>query len=88
MKLLVNENIPLTPDVDPDDWLEFVSMLSAFSIHITNLENRVILSAQKITLDEIQINEFLSYLDSSEYVLSYAYLGGAGCELALDMCKP
>jgi hypothetical protein len=88
MKLLINEPIPLTLNLHPEDWLEFISMLSAFSIHSTNSENRFILSVQKITLDEININEFFSYLDSSEYVLSYANLGGAGCELSLDMSKP
>jgi hypothetical protein len=88
MKLLINEPIPLIPNIHPEDWLEFVSMLSHFAIRTTPSENRLILSVQKITLDEIKINEFLSVLDSSEYVLSYGHLGGAGCELSLYMSKP
>jgi hypothetical protein len=88
MKLLIDEPIPLIPNVHPEDWLEFVSMLSHFAIRITHSENRMVLSVQKITLDEIKINEFLSFLDSSEYVLSYGNLGGAGCELSLNMSKP
>jgi hypothetical protein len=85
MKLIVNEPIPLIPNVHPEDWLEFVSMLSHFAIRTTHSENRLILSVQKITLDEIKINEFLSFLDSSEYTLSYGHLGSAGCELSLFM---
>lgn len=88
MKLLVNEPIPLTLNLHPEDWLEFVSILSAFAIRSTNSENRFILSVQKINLDEININEFLSYLDSSEYILSYAHQDDAGCELSLNICKP
>jgi hypothetical protein len=88
MRLLINEPILLTLNLQGEEWYEFSCILTFFSIR-TAVEGRFfILLAQKINLDEIKINEFLSFLDSSEYVLSYGNLGGAGCELSLNMSKP
>lgn len=52
---------------------------------------QVILREQKITLDEININHFLYEIRTNmlcgNFNLTYAALGGKGCELALIMTK-
>jgi hypothetical protein len=76
---------------DREDWEYISETLDRFSVH-HDIEYRddawyFTLYSQKVTLDEVQMNElFYDILfNALDYNLEYAPLGGRGCGFALEM---
>lgn len=98
MILLINTNIRLTGDLQGDT-SEYVTDALAvlYKMGVTYVESieegvywTVDIYQQKCTLDEFCMNElfhdgFNELMDLSKVKLSYAWLGGAGCDFSVEM---
>lgn len=98
MKLLLNEDLVWTSDVpEPvkSEFAEFLQSLEAvarkMSVHASfelgEARAKVTIPAQKISLDDIAMNELFDSLLNELFNLElrYATLGGTGCEFAIEV---
>lgn len=84
MKLLIQTDL-----VDTAYAKEVMSFLRTFSIWFREENGKLIIPAQKVTLDEWAMNElfneYLMYLPG--ITIQYAPLGGSGCDFALELTQ-
>lgn len=84
MKLLIQTDL-----VDTDYTKDVIRFLRTFSIWFREENRKLIIPAQKVTLDEWAMNElfneYLMYLPV--ITIQYAPLGGAGCDFALRLTQ-
>lgn len=92
--------IKLNTDVAAPEWNSIVQqftdvgeVLSNFTVHhnlwVSNELVTFDILPQKITLTEVDMNTlFFNIIDDYfKYELTYAPLGGAGCDFALELCS-
>ena len=103
MKLLIKEDLDWFLESEPDSTEEDHAVAADDLDHCVaqmrklgviskwnRVNNNYVLKipVQKVTTDEQTINEFFcEWLIMFEYNISYAYLGGRGCDFALERWK-
>lgn len=89
MKLLIQTDLVDTDLAGADYTKEVIDFLKTFSIWCKEVDGKLVIPAQKVTLDEWHMNElfneYLMYLPGVS--LKYAPLGGAGCDFTLELTQ-
>lgn len=89
MKLLIQTDLVDTDLAGIDYTKEVIDFLKTFSIGCKEVDGKLVIPAQKVTLDEWRMNElfneYLMYLPRVS--IKYAALGGTGCDFALELTQ-